>query len=1207
MKFFACWGHRFSMTEQPPLRPFWFCLTLALAFSLAALGLVIILDNLIQGSVPASHIPLRLAGGIASLMVSGALLALLFKYPRLCRALAGATLVFTLPLAIWPYTGSRIDAGMALSPATFAIIATTCVAQLNALNQQPYRWIGLCCGSVLFMLGTVSLFSQWFPSLFPVTVGSVRESNIIISPMVCILGLATPRLAQLHRSPNPALSGRILLLGLIGITITLGSWQGLRLERSMDLQQRAESFKEQVGAALAADYTHRLSLVRRLAERWGRLHGTPGNDDWDLEVTSYFRDYPEIEAIVLTNPEHDLVKSRFRSENVRQWLNQFLSTPDSARWLHRTVESRSARHGGAYSSDNHTPLSVVAAPISGASGRTSIVITVFNLRNTYSQLLVHQQGNLGLAITLNGVEVFTSDPDIRQSQRAVTSHRASPQDGVEWEIGIYAPAGQQPEDFVFLPLILLTGIGLSFLMMLTHLYWRESEKRAGELGYHLNQERRLRITNERILNFSQDLLCTVDKKGRFSMISPACQTIFGYSQEELLGQPADLLILPEDQDEARELNRQLVAGERQQLRNYRNRHRHRAGHVVTMSWMVEWSPEEQALFCLGRDVTDELVAETLTREREQFFSLSPDMFCIVDLNSHFFEMNQGFGDALGYEKEELLGTSYMDIIAEEDKPRIIAAVEELMDGASIHDLHIRALDRAKRIHWLQLSAILSADDLIYVVARDTTEERETRQRLQESEALLRMAENAARIGGWVLDVESGQTRWSEAVREIHDLPEGNSPTLSEAMDFYVPEDRPVIEQAVRLCIKTGIPFDEELRIRTAKGRERWVRVIGHAVRDEEGSRSQLQGAMQDVTSARQAMEQVQRFAERQATIFESITDAFFTLDRDWRFIYVNTRSEEILHRSREDLLGQSIWEAFPESLGTEFETQYRYAMETGQSVSFEAYYAPLDNWLEVSAYPSEEGLAVYYRSIWERKLAEQKLRETMEELERSNRELQDFAFVASHDLQEPLRKIQAFSDRLISRSKKLDDQEKDYLARMQSAAGRMQALIQDLLSYSRVTTRANPLVSCDPNRILREVVQDMETTISQEQARIHIEPLPELEGDASQIRQVFQNLLSNSVKFHQPEHIPEIFVYPDSVTDDDWTLVFSDRGIGFDPRHAEKLFHPFQRLHQRSQYPGTGIGMAIVKKILDRHGAEVTVDSTPDQGTTFRIRFRKPE
>ncbi|MBD3640061.1 MAG: phytochrome, partial [Marinobacter sp.] len=227
----------------------------------------------------------------------------------------------------------------------------------------------------------------------------------------------------------------------------------------------------------------------------------------------------------------------------------------------------------------------------------------------------------------------------------------------------------------------------------------------------------------------------------------------------------------------------------------------------------------------------------------------------------------------------------------------------------------------------------------------------------------------------------------------------------------------------------------------------------------------------------------------------------------------------------------------------------------------------------------------------------------MAELERSNRELQDFAFVASHDLQEPLRKIQAFSDRLMTKSDQFGPREQDYLNRMQSAAGRMQQLIEDLLSYSRVTTRAKPMALCHTDDVLAGVLQDLDTAITREQADIKVQPLPDLVGDATQLRQVFQNLLSNAIKFHAPGTPPEISVYADDVSDSGWTLVVQDRGIGFDPRYTQKLFHPFQRLHSREGYAGTGIGMAIVKKILDRHGAEITVISAPGEGTTFRIRF----
>ncbi|MEA1080944.1 sensor histidine kinase [Marinobacter qingdaonensis] len=361
----------------------------------------------------------------------------------------------------------------------------------------------------------------------------------------------------------------------------------------------------------------------------------------------------------------------------------------------------------------------------------------------------------------------------------------------------------------------------------------------------------------------------------------------------------------------------------------------------------------------------------------------------------------------------------------------------------------------------------------------------------------------------------------------------------------------------------------------------------------------------DMTASHEATKQVRLLADRLATIFESITDAVFTLDHQWRFTYVNSKSEELLQAPRDQLLGKSIWTAFPDAIGSTFDKNYRFAVTTGESVSFEAYYAPLNHWLEVSAYPSEEGLTVYYRRINDRKEAEQRLAAAMSELERSNRELEDFAFVASHDLQEPLRKIQTFSDRLLTKSDQFGTREQDYLQRMQSAAARMQRLIEDLLLYSRVATRGQPMVLCDTSSILEEVLQDLETAISREKAVIQVDALPKITGDATQIRQVFQNLLSNAIKFHEPEKPAHVRVFAEDVDTSGWTLVVEDDGIGFDIRYADKLFHPFQRLHSRASYSGTGIGMAIVKKILDRHGADITVNSEPGLGTSFRVRFRQ--
>jgi len=755
--------------------------------------------------------------------------------------------------------------------------------------------------------------------------------------------------------------------------------------------------------------------------------------------------------------------------------------------------------------------------------------------------------------------------------------------------------------------ILLTGLTLSVLLMLTHPFWRESERRTRSRTQfnttaNLNRERSLRYMNERIMAFSRDILCSLEARGRFLSVNPASQDILGYRPEELIGESSGFLLLPEDREATAEEIARVMAGEHHISDGFRNHLLHRDGHTVTLSWTAEWSHEDQALFCVGRDLSDQLAAETLMKERDQFFSLSPDMFCIVDLNNHFFEVNNAFEQALGYDREELLGASYLQLVHVEDRPRVEAAVATLIEGENISDLNIRAISKDNSHRWLELSATLSSDDLIHVADRDTTEIRATQERLGESERLLIIAERAAGIGGWALDLATREVRWSQAIFDIHELPGPDVPSLEEAIGFYTDESRETLTRVIDNCIEAGLPFDEELQIRTRAGNLKWVQTIGQAVKSDDGRIVQVQGAFHDITASHQAMEQIRRLAERQSTIFESITDAFFTVNPDWRITYVNQRSEEILGYGREELLGNTLWEVFPAILGSEFEKQYRHAIQTGESVFFESHYGPLDDWFEVSAYPSDEGLAVYYRSIKERKQAQEQLEQTMAELERSNRELQDFAFVASHDLQEPLRKIQAFSDRLLTRSDRFNEQEQDYLRRMQSAAKRMQSLIRDLLTYSRVTTRAQPLTPCNTNRILDGVLQDMETTIARENAVIDVQALPPLRGDATQIRQVFQNLLSNAIKFHQPGQAPNIMIYPEDNQEDSWILVVSDNGVGFDAQYAAKLFNPFQRLHGQA-FPGTGIGLAIVKKILDRHGASVTVDSEVGRGTVFRIRF----
>ncbi len=243
------------------------------------------------------------------------------------------------------------------------------------------------------------------------------------------------------------------------------------------------------------------------------------------------------------------------------------------------------------------------------------------------------------------------------------------------------------------------------------------------------------------------------------------------------------------------------------------------------------------------------------------------------------------------------------------------------------------------------------------------------------------------------------------------------------------------------------------------------------------------------------------------------------------------------------------------------------------------------------------------RDIRERKRAEEELHATLAQLGASNRELEDFAYVASHDLQEPLRKIQAFGDLLKTKhGAQLDTQARDYIDRMQSAAKRMQILINDLLAFSRVTTKGQPFVPVDLQQIAAEVVHDLEVRTHEAGAEMIIGALPVIDADPLQMRQLLQNLTSNALKFHRPGVPPRVEIRG-ATNDGHAEITVADNGIGFEEKYADRIFTMFERLHGRGKYEGTGIGLAICRKIAHRHGGDIVARSVPGEGSTFTVRL----
>jgi light-regulated signal transduction histidine kinase (bacteriophytochrome) len=238
----------------------------------------------------------------------------------------------------------------------------------------------------------------------------------------------------------------------------------------------------------------------------------------------------------------------------------------------------------------------------------------------------------------------------------------------------------------------------------------------------------------------------------------------------------------------------------------------------------------------------------------------------------------------------------------------------------------------------------------------------------------------------------------------------------------------------------------------------------------------------------------------------------------------------------------------------------------------------------------------------ERRAMLQALEERTQALTRSNAELSEFAYVASHDLQAPLRKASAFAHQLkMHLADKLDAQGADFMARLLRSVESMQSLIEALLQLARVTSSEAPKRRVSLSEVAAQVIEDLEPALSQSGAKVLADPLPEVLGDPQQMRQLLQNLVGNALKFRRPEQAPVVRLRGRERPDGACELVVEDNGVGFDMKYASRIFHPFQRLHSVKDYPGTGMGLAICQKIVERHGGTISAESAPGRGSAFKV------
>ena len=514
--------------------------------------------------------------------------------------------------------------------------------------------------------------------------------------------------------------------------------------------------------------------------------------------------------------------------------------------------------------------------------------------------------------------------------------------------------------------------------------------------------------------------------------------------------------------------------------------------------------------------------------------------------------------------------------------------------------------------------------------------------LERNRALLARAQEIAHLGSWELDLATNSLSWSDEVYRVFGLsPREFRATYEAFLEAVHPDDRKAVDDAYAGSLREGRDtYEIEHRVlRRPTGEVRWVHERCEHQRDEAGRIVRSIGMVHDITTRKlaemelhrknedlgaqneelQAQEEELRVQAEELgrlnadlafqrdlldTIFETLPHEISVWEQSGRSVWLNRRVARELDRSRDELIGKTWQEIGLDPAEMELlMAEVGRVCATGEPSASETVrpYPDGARWQRrtVNRLPAGDRVVAVSTDITEWKDAEQALRNYAERLRASNEELQRFAYVASHDLQEPLRSIVSFSQLLDRRYRgRLDADADDYLGYIVEGGRRMQALILDLLQVSRIETDAKPLAPTETGAIVAGVVRALETSISEADGRVVVDPLPTVLADPSQLELVFTNLIGNALKYRRPG-IPPVIRVSAEREGTLWRFTVEDNGIGIDPEYFERIFVMFQRLHTREQYDGTGIGLAIVKKIVERHGGQVWVESSPGAGSTF--------
>lgn len=625
------------------------------------------------------------------------------------------------------------------------------------------------------------------------------------------------------------------------------------------------------------------------------------------------------------------------------------------------------------------------------------------------------------------------------------------------------------------------------------------------------------------------------------------------------------------------------------------------------------------------DITAQRDAEERLRDSEarfrRTFELAGSGMAHIGMDRRFIRVNRRLCEILGYPEEELIHLTGRQISHPDDLDMINRERPRLYSGEiDAVRLEKRYLRKDGGVVWVALTVTVERDAAgqpLYEIAvyNDITAQSAAEARLRESEERFRRTFELAGSGLAHVSLDGRFLRVNSRLREMLGYTEKELVGLS-VKDISHPEDRDVADpQRAKLVAGEIDSARLEKRYLRKDGAVIWASLTIAMERDAAGRPQYAISVFDDITSRKHGEAALRASEERFRQTFELAASGMAHVDLQGRFMRVNKSLCEILGYTAAELIGRSVKEiSHPQDRDVTDAQRARVSANEIESARFEKRYLRADGrvtWVDLAVALARDaaGAPQYeiaiFDDITERKDAEAALREAHEELKRSNAELEQFAYVASHDLQEPLRMVASYTQLLGRRyESKLDSDAREFMAYIVDGATRMKQLIEDLLAYSRVGTKREDFKAISSEAALRRALFNLRAAIEECGAVVTHDTMPTVNADEPQLAQLFQNLMGNALKFRS-NSVPRIHIGIAEL-ENEWRFELRDNGIGIEPQYFERIFMVFQRLHNKGEYPGTGIGLAICKKVVERHGGRIWVDSRPGEGSSFHFALPKP-